>query len=72
MPPVSDNIALELLPALRQTLQISHRSDFCVGYFNLRGGKAIDGPIGRWSGGQGAQCRLLVGTAVLLGAPAAI
>jgi superfamily II DNA or RNA helicase len=61
MPRIFDNIATDLLPALRQSLEIGHRSDFCVGYFNLRGWKAIDGVIDQWQGGQGNQCRLLVG-----------
>ncbi len=61
MPRIFDNIASDLLPALRDTLQISARSDFCVGYFNLRGWKAVDALIERWAGGEGAQCRLIVG-----------
>ena len=61
LPRVFDNIEAELLPALRQTLQVSERGDFCVGYFNLRGWKSIDDLISAWPGGEGGQCRLLVG-----------
>jgi hypothetical protein len=61
MPSIFNNIELDLLPVLRGTLELADRSDFCVGYFHLRGWKAIDDLIERWPGGPDKQCRLLVG-----------
>jgi DNA replication protein DnaC len=61
MPRIFDNIDQHLLPELQKILQLSDHSDFCVGYFNLRGWKELDSYIERWSGGEGHQCRLLIG-----------
>ena len=58
---IFDNIDQELLSALRATLEVSNRSDFCVGYLNLRGWQAIDDLVQNWNPAIGQICRVLVG-----------
>ncbi len=58
---IFDNIDQDLLTALRATLDVSRRADFCVGYLNLRGWQAIDSHIASWEPAVGQVCRVLVG-----------
>ena len=58
---IFDNIDQDLLSALRATLEVSKRSDFCVGYLNLRGWQSIDDLVQDWIPADGQVCRVLVG-----------
>ena len=61
MPKIYDNIENYLTNGLKDTLDVSHRADFCVGYFNLRGWKEVADKIDNFSGDDKNICRLLVG-----------
>lgn len=69
MPRIYDNIENHLTKGLNDTLEVSQRTDFCVGYFNLRGWKEIADKIEVLSGSYVTEekgdffrvCRLLVG-----------
>jgi superfamily II DNA or RNA helicase len=69
MPKIYDNISNQLVGALNDTLSVSLRTDFCVGYFNLRGWKQIADKIDDLAGSSVFEkdeavdrvCRLLVG-----------
>ncbi len=62
MPRIFDNLAPDssLLTALQETLKLSSRADFCVGYFNLRGWGGLVPHVDDWSDGDGP-CRVLIG-----------
>lgn len=69
MPKIYDNIENHLTKGLNETLELSQRTDFCVGYFNLRGWKEVADKIDSLSGATVIEgnddvyriCRLLVG-----------
>jgi superfamily II DNA or RNA helicase len=61
MPKIFDNIENILTKGLCDSLEVSHRSDFCVGYFNLRGWKEVANKIDSFTGEDDNKCRLLVG-----------
>ena len=62
MPRIFDNLAPDssLLPALQETLKLSSRADFCVGYFNLRGWGGLAPYVDDWNDSDGP-CRVLIG-----------
>ena len=62
MPRIFDNLesGSSLLPALQETLALSSRADFCVGYFNLRGWGGLAPYVDEWDPGEGP-CRVLIG-----------
>ena len=62
MPRIFDNLTpgSSLLTALQETLDLSSRADFCVGYFNLRGWGSLAPHVDNWSDGDGP-CRVLIG-----------
>jgi SNF2 family DNA or RNA helicase len=61
MPRIFDNISEPLFDALLQTLKISTRADFCVGYFKLSGWKNFSSVVASWSGADDECVRILVG-----------
>ena len=62
MPRILDNLesTTSLLCALRETLELSSRADFCVGYFNLRGWGGLAPYVNDWNQNEGP-CRVLIG-----------
>ena len=62
MPRIFDNLnnSTKLVSALQETLPISNRADFCVGYFNLRGWGNLAPYVDRWDSEDGP-CRVLIG-----------
>ncbi len=62
MPRIFDNLepGSSLLPALQETLALSSRADFCVGYFNLRGWGGLAPHVDQWDPSDGP-CRVLIG-----------
>ena len=69
MPKIYDNIENYLTKGLNDTLEVSQRADFCVGYFNLRGWKQVADKVDNLEGAVIREnkddihrvCRLLVG-----------
>ncbi|MBF2058073.1 MAG: NgoFVII family restriction endonuclease [Cyanobacterium sp. T60_A2020_053] len=61
MPRVFDNLDQSLLEGLQNSFFSAYKSDFCIGYFNLRGWRLIADQIEQFSGEENNQCRVLIG-----------
>jgi len=61
LPKIFDNIDQVLVDDLLNSLKVSYRADYCVGYFNLRGWQLIGSNLDEWSGGDENCLRLLIG-----------
>ncbi|AMA10695.1 helicase-related protein [Picosynechococcus sp. PCC 73109] len=61
MSAIYDNCDFPLLPELKHCLKEGYRSDFCVGYFNLRGWHELEDEIEQFGVTGGQNCRLLIG-----------
>lgn len=61
MPTIYDNIERKLLEGLKESFRLAYRSDVCVGYLNLRGWGPLAELVNGFEGGDGKQCRVLVG-----------
>ncbi|MBI1182712.1 NgoFVII family restriction endonuclease [bacterium] len=61
MPTIYDNIREKLADELKTVVAQSYRTDFCVGYFNLRGWGTVADLIDKFGGTDENCCRLIVG-----------
>ena len=61
MPTIFDNMENLLSESLKKTMDVSYKSDFCVGYFNLRGWKHLTDYVDCYEGNESGCCRLLIG-----------
>jgi hypothetical protein len=61
MPKIYDNIEINLVEGLTHSIKTSYKSDFCVGYFNLRGWRKLTEFFEDYKGSDDNCCRLLIG-----------
>jgi hypothetical protein len=52
VPRIFDNSEQQLSPTLVNTLALSYRADFCVGYFSLHGWRNVANYVDEWPGGD--------------------